>query len=254
MKTTDTLRGTVVVLGVRAVRLALVVGAAVLTAAVQAAYAGSFTLIEGKQYELCREYAKNLAAFPDLSDKTYEWPLDPKLKDFAKPRWEAVDVQQHMDIVKTLYIWSYRGYEGRFDPEQIWQSKSAEVLADIARDTVRLEMAKIDFNHTGSADIVYRYYHELPARDKANSSGTQAQGYWYTYRSSLDARLSDQFRTYESFDSFFDSFLFKGRFYLIDLGTYGRDLATTLTIREPTADVKRVEAFLNPVCRYRYRG
>jgi hypothetical protein len=166
------------------------------------AFAGSFTLFEGKQYELCREYAKNLAAFPDLSDKTYEWPLDPKLKDFTKPRWEAVDIQQHMDVVKTLYTWSYRGYEGHSDPEQIWQIRSPEVLDDIARHAARLEMAKIDFNHTGSTDIVCRYYHELPNRDKANSPGNQKRGYWYIYISSLDPKLSNQFRT----DSFFDRF------------------------------------------------
>jgi hypothetical protein len=217
------------------------------------AFAGKFTLFEGKQYELCRAYAKNLAAFPNLSDETYEWPLDPKLRDFTKPRWEALDVEQHIDIVKTLYVWSYRGYEGHPDPEQIWQSRSSEVRGDIARHAVRLEIAKTDFNHTGSTDLVYRYYHELPARDKANAA-TQKQGYWYIYKSGTDSRISDHFLTGEFFDQFFDSFLFKGRFYLIDLGTFGPDLATTLTIYEPTANVERLEAFLKPVCRYRYQG
>jgi hypothetical protein len=218
------------------------------------AFAGSFTLIEGKQYELCREYAENLAAFPQLSDKTYEWPLGPKRRSFSKLRWKAVDVQEHMDIVKTLYTWNYRGYGGQFDPEQIWQSRSSEVRADIAQHGVRLDMAKADFNHTGSTDTVYRYFHELPARDQANSGGTQKEGYWYIYKSSLNARISDKFRTYEFYGRFFDSFLFKGRFYLTTLERYGRDMATTLTIFAPMADVKRLEAFLNPVCRYRYRG
>jgi hypothetical protein len=216
------------------------------------AFAGSFTLFEGKQYDLCREYAKNLAAFPDLSDKTYEWPLDPKLKDFSKPQWVPVDVRQHTDIVKAIYVWNYRGYAG-LSAEQMWQSRSSEVDADIAQTAVRLDMVNVDLYHIGRTGILYRYFHKLPDQDYVNYGGTQRQGYWYLYKSDVDPRLSDAFNTYSTYGQFFDSVLYKGRFYLVDLGRFGRKFATTLMIDEPGANVEHMEASLLSVCLFRYQ-
>lgn len=216
------------------------------------AFAGSFTLFQGKQYELCREYANNLAAFPHLSDSTYEWPLDPKLKDFSKPQWVPVDVRQQMDVVKAMYVWNYRGYGG-LNAEQMWQSRSSEVDADIAQNAVRLDKTNVDFYHIGRTGTLYRYLHMLPNQDYVNHGGTQRRGYWYFYKIDDDPRLSDAFNTYSHYGQFFDSVLYKGRFYLVDLGRFGRKFVTTLMIDEPEADVQHREVSLRSVCRFRYQ-
>jgi hypothetical protein len=133
----------------------------------------------------------------------------------------------------------------------VWQSRSNEVNADIAQNAVRLDMANVDLYH-GRTGTLYRYFHKLPDQDYLNHGGTQRQGYWYLYKIDDDPRLSDAFNTYSHYGQFFDSVLYKGRFYLVDLGSFGHKFATTLMIDEPEAD-QFSEVSLLSVCRFRYQ-
>jgi hypothetical protein len=228
-------------------RIALAAALAALPVPRSAAFAGTFTLIEGKKYELCREYAKNLAAFPDLTDQTYEWPLNPKLLDFKKPRWKTIDVREHMDIIKKLYIWSNDPLQQADDAagEFYWQRQSNSVAEEIDKGAVRLERAHADFDNDGQTDIVYRYYHPLLPEIRENADTRQIAGYWYIYVSGRDIRISEKFRGNVYPTSLYDSFFFKGRFYLI--GWVGGDLFV-IELRGWEAK----DLAFTPVCKFRY--
>ena len=128
-----------------------------------AAYSGTFKLNSGKQFELCRAYEKNLASFPDVALETTEWPLNPALKEFRKPRWRTIDAHQNLPVIKTIYMWQ-RDPADRLDPqtaEARWQEEAPQVLNLIDKNLVRLDVAHVDFDADGRADTVYRYYHQL---------------------------------------------------------------------------------------------
>lgn len=73
------------------------VAAIVLT---NAAYAGRYELIKGKGVEVCDAYAKNLNSFNPSEPMLCERPVNPRLKDFAKPMWEELTLDQ----VATLNV------------------------------------------------------------------------------------------------------------------------------------------------------
>jgi hypothetical protein len=214
-------------------------------------HAGSFELIKGKRYELCRSYDKNLKSFPDLSDKTEEWPLDPKLKDFSKPNWTRVDIQQHKDVVKTLYIWSNDpnvlsngNPQAEEAGERFWQQQSKVVTEQIDAGVVRLERAQFDFDGDGYVDTVYRYYH--PLQFVYRNLTKQAAGYWYIYYSGRNPRISGYFRPLINDAVLFDSFFFKQCFHLI---TWFGD---QLFIEQPTS-LNPNGMFVQTICEFRYR-
>jgi hypothetical protein len=181
------------------------------------ASAASFELLRGGRYELCREFAANLKRFPNLSRTTEEWPLGPGLKDFTKPKWEVLDIGEHLDVIKKLFLWNWGpGRQvGSDTPEEIWERHSKEVYDGLAKGTARLERARYDFDNDGHLDTVYRFYNQLPV-DLRNSWRTkQIGGYWYVYFSDHDQEAAEHFRPYSAFDQFYDSFFFKGRSYLI---------------------------------------
>jgi hypothetical protein len=214
------------------------------------ALAGSFQLVSGKRFDLCRAYDKNLRSFPDLTSQTYEWPLNPKLKSFAKPRWNAVDARENLSVIKKLYLWAMDPY-GSLDAataESRWQQKLPDILQMIDKGMVRLEITRLDFDNAGRPDRVYRYYHPIRF-DKSKSGPPHAvYGYWYVFFDDRDPAVSDDFRSSSGEGRLYDSFFFRGRFYLI--GWFGGGLA----IFEPQAVPEESGILIRPVCSFRYAG
>lgn len=65
------------------------------------AEAGNYTLTYGKQFEVCRAFAENLASFGDLPQGLFEWPINPKFKKFRKPEWKPLDPKQHLARIEN---------------------------------------------------------------------------------------------------------------------------------------------------------
>jgi hypothetical protein len=216
-------------------------------ASASSADAGSFGLVRGKRYELCREYEKNLRSFPRLSESTGQWPLDPKLLDFKKPQWETVDARQHLDVMKTLFFRNYGpGRQvGSATPEEIWEQHAKAVFDGLADGSVRLERARFDVDNDGHADTVYRYFSSLPAHLRSSWKTRQQNGYWYIYFSDNDPLVAEKFKNYSGFDRFYDSFFFKGRAYLI--GWFGQLAISELNTIPQLHDLAQIE-----VCRFTF--
>jgi hypothetical protein len=209
-------------------------------------YAGTFELTYGKQFALCRTFWKNLAAFPDLSETTYEWPLDSTITALTKPRWEPVEIRDNMDIVKTLYLWNYdplntKSYEAM---NRLWEHESHAVLEQMSSGSVRLDRARLDVDANGQVDTVYRYYHRIA---QPNSNTIQEYGYWYLYFEDQNSQPAEGLRVHLEPTLTYDSFFFNGRFYLIGWTNH------VLVIFEPTTLPPLTQVALTSVCRFKYK-
>jgi hypothetical protein len=209
------------------------------------ASAASFALLRGGRYELCREFAENIKTFPAMSKTTEQWPLDPKLKDLTKPKWEVIDVREHLDVMKKLFLWNWGpGRQvGSDTSEEIWERHSREVYEGLANGTARLERARYDFDNDGHLDTVYRFYYQLPVNLRNSWRTRQIGGYWYIYFSDHDQEIAEHFKPYSAFDQFYDSFFLKGRSYLIGWLDF-------LSIHELTTIPAQHELVFTEVCRF----
>lgn len=152
---------------------AVLVGAIAMSAsAANPAFAVEFKLVKGQQFELCRRYAENLAQFPKLPAFPCEIPVDKRFTEFREVRWETLHPQEHLDIVeeavkrlldrKLLMSDRFRyaeeiTAEDRARAETLWQDARPEIMAKIEAGDVGLGRARIDINHDGAADTVYRF-------------------------------------------------------------------------------------------------
>lgn len=78
--------------------------------------AGEYILIKGKGVEVCEEYKKNLESFNDPQPMMCERKINPDFKDFEKPSWEKVDLEEHRELFRRLLKYhgsTYRIYFGK---------------------------------------------------------------------------------------------------------------------------------------------
>ena len=201
--------------------------------------ADTFTLRKGERYALCREYEENLNSFPDLPASTNVWPLNPKLADFRKPRWVPVELNQNLSIIRTMYLWNLDPQHGLDSSaaERAWKEKENVLRRQIAGGSVRLDRARIDFDGNGRVGTVYRFYHPLYEGAPENR-----YGYWYLFFDNGADKPLAAFRRYSGELKLYDSFLFRGRFYLVRWDVLG------LNVLEPRSIPEEHELALVPVC------
>jgi len=216
--------------------------------------AGSWQLTRGGRYLLCRRFLANLNSFPDLGRFPLVIPIRGDLPYFHKPKWTPLDTTQHFDLVKRLTIREIgsRVRDVRYsDPEadhEAWMAEEAKVKREMDAGLLRLEQTRLDFDHDGLRETVYRLarpigelrelpwsYHVLaPPSDRRPQVRT-------TGRSGLD--VSTHIEANERFDSFFH----EGRFYLVGVrGSY-----VGLVVYEPTTVRGGAAVGFVPVCNFR---
>ena len=210
------------------------------------AIARTLKLESGERYALCREYDANLRSFPKLTDTTTEWPLNPSFRNFAKPDWQRVDPAQHIDVIRNIYIFHDDPLERLSDDEeeQYWQTDKEEVMEWINDGEVRLEKAVLDFDAKGKESIAYRYRHPATLFSQKTRTGVPVKAYWYIFYSADTNKPIEVYRRYATWFAFGDSFLFKGRFYLIR--PFPR-----LVIFEPRYVASVDGLAMTPVCQFR---
>jgi len=137
------------------------------------------------------------------------------------------DIWQHMNIIKTLHEWNYDPLgDINQDPvtaaankkfaDESWARDSQRLPDEIANGSARLEVTHLDFDHDGTVDTVYRYFHRIPQELRSQVVNSQpTEGYWYIYFGTSDDLAAKLFREYSQWDILYDSFSYKGRFYLI---------------------------------------
>lgn len=128
----------------------------------QPAQATEFKLKKGSQYELCRDMAENLKAFPDLLPQPYDLPFDPTAGKFRWVEWEPLDPLEHVNVIRQAVI-TKGNVTKRKTPEEMlakW-AKERPVLLDKARTgNLFIEQATFDVNHDGRRERVYRFSHD----------------------------------------------------------------------------------------------
>jgi len=209
--------------------------------------AAKFSLVEGKQYEVCREYAKNLDFFSaSITRNTKIFPLL-RFKEFQQPRWQRVNANKKFDLVQKFYRWNNDPTSSLSSAEETsrWQAEVPLVEHEIRNETVRLERAHFNFDNDGHADEVYRLYHPYRYAGWQPDSSPQIYGYWFIYESSVDTRISETFRAFSGEDRLYNAVLFRGRTFLIGW------LVGELEIFEPSVVQSRMA--LTPVCIFRYQ-
>lgn len=206
---------------------------------IPSARADTFTISYGKRYDLCRAYEQNLRSFPELSSTTHVWPLDRQLTEFRQPHWQSVDPRDHLEVIQTIYLWS-EDPQAKWDgsaAKNAWNAKEKSVLDQIKSGLVQLDRARIDFNNDGRLDTVYRYYHPLYA-----GAPKERYGYWYLFFDDSTNTPATVFRKYSGDMRLYNSFLFRGRFYLIRWDVLG------LNVLEPQSVRKGADLAITPVC------
>src|SRR4051812_2685751 len=87
--------------------------------------------------ELCRTLEKNINSLGPLrSPLLCERPLDPKFKDFSKPKWTKLEPTSHIELIKKMDIaLNYSRFNGpRFDAanEEQWRNGLQKRLQRLA--------------------------------------------------------------------------------------------------------------------------
>lgn len=190
----------------------------------QAGRAAEFKLVEGGQFELCRRYAENLALFSKLPRWPCEIPLDRRFSEFREVPWEALDPGEHLDVVEEIvkrlldrkillfdhFIFGNEiKAEDRARENQIWQRARPEIMAKIEAGEVGLGRARIDLNHDGAADTVYRFGR---SRCEAPYPEPHRSFYWtYHVLERDEPFLSAEMRLHAQDP--YDAFYHRGRIY-----------------------------------------
>ncbi len=155
--------------------------------------AEGYILEKGKKYSLCREYLQNLQNFavPQVGPVSFEWPIDPKLRNFSKPNWRPIDPKSWLDIVEKIYLGrvmrtpTYREMSDELKA-QVWPKAKASVLEEIGRGLIRMETAPVDFNNDGKFEQAFRYGRKIHAvKETLTSQSQPLVGWWYWFESDV---------------------------------------------------------------------
>lgn len=120
--------------------------------AIPNAHAGKYELVQGQGVEVCEAYGKSLNSFRQLPyPMACERKLDPKLSQFAKPKWEEMDVWSNRQLLRDVEY--FFRLEWRIDYET-WQRILAQRIHDRHR---RLLLADVDINNDEKKDNVLKY-------------------------------------------------------------------------------------------------
>jgi hypothetical protein len=191
--------------------------------------AAEFRLVKGKQYELCRQLGENLKLFPELRINPQlrinqcEIPFDPRFSDFREIRWESLDPGRHMDVIREINMkkhdraallrrWKW-GPEDEAREAALWERLKPEVEAMIAAGEVGLGRTRMDLNHDGKLDTVYRYGRFRC--DVRYPEPHQSFAWTYSVLQRDDPDLNWALRGRAGFPYF--AFYFEGRVYLARL-------------------------------------
>jgi hypothetical protein len=211
---------------------------------IDSAAAGTYKLVKGQRFALCREYDANLKSFSELTATTTEWPLNPRFKNSSKLHWEPVDAMKNMEVIKTIYSFQTDPTERKTAAQlaEAWHKDEIKVTQWVRSGEATLERTEVTLD--GTKLIVYRYKH--PTEVWGRELGTLFKpAYWYIFYdpSTNNPLPSYRFIAGSQFQEA-DSFLYEGRFYMI------KHYTGETTIEEP--GYRRGEFGIVPVCEFKY--
>lgn len=221
--------------------------------------APSYVLTQGKQYEVCREYLTNLQLRqPSAARVSFEWQISQQLKNLRKPNWKTIDAVARLDVVQGIVMSAFdlsppgRGAtpEARSD---YWDNQKVALLEEISRGTAKLESAQLDFDGDGVLDSAFRFGRRAYVIDeKLAQGGNPLVGWWYWFEGNRPSARA--FSKYIGPYRLYDSFLFKGRFYLSSYSSYLFNIGqvSDYLVFEPKSVRAGEDLAMVQVCTFRY--
>ena len=179
-----------------------------------------YKLISGKDNRMCRLFLHNLNYFCDLSNAC-EVPIHPSLtKYFSVPKWEVVNVQDHLYIV-AAYIRIRAARTVNCDTEcmvrrreQEWQEYKPELLKRIKDGRISLVRSRINIRHDDESRMAYRLVDNVcfPDNDYENYKIARRPGLMI-----VNEKTGKPDKYYSTIPLSNSVLLYEGNAYLIDL-------------------------------------
>lgn len=116
--------------------------------------AGQYELVKGKGVEVCEAYQKNLNSFSPTEPMRCERPVNPKFKDFQKPKWERIDGLANYSLIESAYEFLEKpiGPGRKADLEGLRENIKAQ------NEPYTFSIATVDIDNDGKPERVLRYF------------------------------------------------------------------------------------------------
>jgi len=131
-----------------------------------------YKLVHGKGNPICRKLGENLNRFCDQPPMRRELAIHPDFaKDFAFPKWEDLDPQANIELVAEAHrSWAVVAHDCKAkcdtgERERQWQLVRAQFLEAARRGCLRFSRARVDINHDGKKELVFRLVGNCPSQN-----------------------------------------------------------------------------------------
>ena len=218
--------------------------------------------------ELCKAYEANLNSFPKVTEPfACERPLNPKLRDFSKPKWKPLDAREHVKLLVEI-----ARFRNRHQPQGFGEPAYRRgILEGIRLGQIRLKVAELDI--TPSPSSANRGPDGVPEKvlriERGDPKCTPADEKTRRFPPVIDyVIVNDDLTKFEEFAPLrrtMDAFLYKGEVYFdvfyttraVDADSPDFDDPSR---RQPVLEHNRYEIYVNEprsnqvvsICRYRY--
>lgn len=186
-------------------------------------------------------------------------------KDFALPKWENLDPAAHWDILEQVIRSRAAKVPTSCNEEckKTWQDKQwrenrPKLTEGIRQGLVKLDRARVDLNHDGKRELVYRLTEgDCKAQPGAEHPGFAGLATLMVYdeaRRQYDPRYAEYLTVWR-----FDALLYQGRSYLTmwddSVGPARVGLFDMYRNDNPSPDIhKDFAVSYLPFCEFRYEG
>ena len=213
----------------------------IFTLAPAVSYAGQYKLVRGSQFELCREFEKNLNSYKGEPPMVCERKINPQFTDFGNPKWKKVDPKEYVKVLEHLvrYTQKHRT-EKQF--KQAWKKLNKKIDSG----KVMLQMSYFDLDHDGTNESVMKLFAYGCKDDEQKSYPWPTDPHMFVV---TDNKKELDMRFKRIFSWPYDNFYFKGRAYLARWS--GRP-KPQLGIFEPFNVRGQMGIQNNPICQYNY--
>ena len=117
-----------------------------------------YEVIKGKGVEVCEAYKKNLESFNEKEPMICERKINPEMKEFSKPKWEKVNLEEHQHFLRRLLKYQ-SGSRDQFSNGAYDENKDLEHSLSYhkSRGYRFIYHALYDINNSGHLNELVRY-------------------------------------------------------------------------------------------------
>jgi len=174
--------------------------------------------VYSENLELCRAYEANLNSFPEIKEPfACERPINPKLKDFSRPKWKVLDPSKHVELLVEIERVKHRRYTRPYPFDEAGYRKG--IQENIRQGHIRLKLAELDITPSpdsatskpdGVPEKVLRIERGDPKCDPADDTWRRFPPVREYYIVNDDLTKVEEFSTLAQT---MDVFLYKGHVY-----------------------------------------